>query len=86
MVLPASKTKIPLKRSLYPMKRVIPITEQFQHFLREVNENFWGELYRRTALAWKSLFEELSWKERDRCFRSEGIRAGGRAGMSQWIL
>ena len=48
------------------MKRVIPITEPFQHFLREVNENFWGELYRRTALAWKSLFEELSWKERDR--------------------
>src|ERR1700740_2799809 len=42
------------------------MTEEFQHFLRDVNENFWGELYRRTALGWKKLFEELSWKERDR--------------------
>jgi hypothetical protein len=48
------------------MRRVIPMTEQFQHFLLEVKENFWGEVYRRTALAWKGLLEELSWKERDR--------------------
>lgn len=63
------------------MKRVIPITEQFQHFLREVNENFWGELYRRTALAWKSLFEELSWKERDRYL---GVKEYARAGQREY--
>jgi len=63
------------------MKRVIPITEQFQHFLREVNENFWGEVYRRTALAWKGLFEELSWKERDRYL---GVKEYARAGEREY--
>jgi putative transposase len=63
------------------MKRVIPITEQFQHFLREVNENFWGELYRRTALAWKGLLEEVSWKERDRYL---GVKEYARAGEREY--
>ena len=63
------------------MKRVIPITEQFQYFLQEVNENFWGELYRRTALAWKRLFEELSWKERDRYL---GVKDYARAGEREY--
>ena len=63
------------------MKRVIPITEQFQHFLREVNDNFWGELYRRTALAWKGLLEEVSWKERDRYL---GVKEYARAGEREY--
>jgi putative transposase len=48
------------------MARVIPITEQFQHFVREVKESFWGDLYGKTKLAWKELFEEQSRVERDR--------------------
>jgi putative transposase len=63
------------------MKRVIPMTEQFQHFLQEVHENFWGELYRRTAWAWKKLFEELSWKERDRYL---GVKEYERAGEREY--
>jgi Transposase, Mutator family/LexA-binding, inner membrane-associated putative hydrolase len=28
-----------------PMRRVIPITEQFQHFVEELQGNFWGDCY-----------------------------------------
>ena len=48
------------------MKRVVPITEQFQHFLAEVKESFWGDLYGRTREMWKNFFEEQSQRERDR--------------------
>ncbi len=48
------------------MGKVIPITEQFQHFLRDVKESFWGDLYGKTKLAWKQFFEEVSRQERDR--------------------
>jgi putative transposase len=48
------------------MGRVIPITEQFQHFLEEVKESFWGDLYGRTKLLWKGFWEEQSRRERDR--------------------
>jgi hypothetical protein len=30
------------------MAEVTPITEQFQHFLAEMKESFWGDLYGRT--------------------------------------
>jgi putative transposase len=63
------------------MRRVIPMTEQFQHFLLEVKENFWGELYGRTALAWKGLLEELSWKERDRYL---GVKEYERTGEREY--
>ena len=48
------------------MGRVIPITEQFQHFLEEVKEGFWGDLYGKTKLLWKGFWEEQSRRERDR--------------------
>jgi putative transposase len=48
------------------MGRVIPITEQFQHFLEEVKESFWGDLYGKTKLLWKGFWEEQSRRERDR--------------------
>jgi transposase-like protein len=57
------------------------MTEQFQHFLLEVKENFWGELYGRTALAWKGLLEELSWKERDRYL---GVKEYERTGEREY--
>jgi hypothetical protein len=34
------------------MAKITPITEQFQHFLAEMKESFWGELNGRTQLAW----------------------------------
>lgn len=48
------------------MRRVIPITEQFQHYLNEVKESFWGDLYQRTRLAWEKFLESVSLQERDR--------------------
>jgi transposase-like protein len=48
------------------MSRVIPITEQYQHFVKEVKENFWGDLYGRTKQFWKQFWEEQSRRERDR--------------------
>ena len=29
------------------MAKIIPITEHFQHFLAEMKESFWGDLYGR---------------------------------------
>lgn len=48
------------------MKKIIPITEQFQHFLEETKENFWGDLYQRTRLAWERFLQSVSLQERDR--------------------
>jgi putative transposase len=47
------------------MAKVTPITEQFQHFLQEMKESFWGDLYDRTKQAWKQLFEAESERLRD---------------------
>src|SRR5215472_10508333 len=48
------------------MRRLIPITEQFQHYLESVKESFWGDLYQRTRLAWEKFLEAESLRERDR--------------------
>ena len=42
------QAKTALEGSLTPMAEVTPITEQFQHFLAEMKESFWGDLYGRT--------------------------------------
>src|SRR5579863_1668801 len=59
------------------MRRVTPITEQFEHFVRDLKETFWGDLYGKTRLAWKEFLEEQSRKERD---RSVGVQEYERAG------
>src|SRR6202049_86917 len=48
------------------MAKIIPITEHFQHFLGEMKESFWGDLYGQTQLAWQRFFELQSERERDR--------------------
>ena len=48
------------------MARVIPITEQFQHFVRDLKESFWGDLYGKTKLAWREFLEGVSREARDR--------------------
>jgi len=63
------------------MGRLIPITEQFQHFVEEVKESFWGDLYRRTKLAWKQFLEEASRQERDRYL---GVQDYERAGEREY--
>jgi len=54
------------------MARVIPITEQFQHFVSELKESFWGDLYGKTKLAWKEFLEGVSAEGRDRYLCQEG--------------
>ena len=47
------------------MAKVTPITEHFQHFLREMKESFWGDLYQQTRQAWKKHLEAESERLRD---------------------
>ena len=47
------------------MAKVTPITEQFQHFLAEMKDSFWGDLCGQTQLAWKKYFEAESERLRD---------------------
>ena len=39
------------------MAQIIPISEHFQHFVEELQESFWGDLYGRTGQAWKRMWE-----------------------------
>ena len=48
------------------MAKIIAITEHFQHFLRELQDSFWGDLYGRTQQAWKQFLELDSERLRDR--------------------
>ena len=47
------------------MQRVIRMTEQFQHFVEELKESFWGDLYGLTKAVWKQTLEEESARLRD---------------------
>ena len=46
------------------MANVAPITEQFQHFVRDLKETFWGDLYGKTRLMWERFWEEESRRDR----------------------
>jgi transposase-like protein len=48
------------------MGKLAPITEQFQHFVQDLKESFWGDVYGKTKEAWKRLLEAESMRERDR--------------------
>ena len=42
------------------MAKITPITEQFQHFLQEMKESFWGDLYDRHQAGLESSFSRRS--------------------------
>ena len=46
------------------MGKVTPITEQFQHFLAELKDSFWGDLYGASRVAWKKFLDQQSLRER----------------------
>jgi putative transposase len=48
------------------MAKIIPITEHFQHFLTDMKESFWGDVYGQTRLAWQGFLELESQRQRDR--------------------
>ena len=70
------------------MTRVIRITEQFQHFVSDIKESFWGDLYGKTKLAWKQFLEGVSQEARDRyvCVEGEGGRQEYRNGFYERSL
>lgn len=56
------------------MAKVTPITEQFQHFVQDLKESFWGEVYGKTKLAWQQFWEEESRRQRDRYVGTESYQ------------
>ena len=48
------------------MAKVTPIEDHFQHFLAEMKDSFWGDLYGQTRIAWKQFLDKESLQERDR--------------------
>jgi hypothetical protein len=47
------------------MAKIISITD-YQHFLAEMKESFWGDVYGQTTVVWKQLLEADSRRQRDR--------------------
>jgi len=66
------------------MAKVTPISEHFQHFLAEMQETFWGDLYGQTKLAWQQFFELQSERQRDR-FSGAGRYARGVAAAASIV-
>jgi hypothetical protein len=48
------------------MLKLAPATEEFQHFVSNLRESFWGDLNDRTREAWQKFFEADSERQRDR--------------------
>ena len=48
------------------MAEIIRIDEHIQHFLAEMKDSFWGDLYGQTRRAWQQFFELESERQRDR--------------------
>jgi len=68
------------------MQTVAPITEQFQHFVRDLKESFWGDVYGQTRGVLEKFLSAESARLRDRfvgCGRyaQEGGRRGQRNGF-----
>jgi transposase-like protein len=60
-------------------KKLAPVSEQFQHFVKDLQESFWGDVYGKTRQAWKQLLEEDSEQAMARYLGLEPYeRAGGR--------
>ena len=47
------------------MAKVTAITEQFQHFVSELKESFWGDLQGQVQPSMRRLFELLSERQSD---------------------
>jgi hypothetical protein len=67
------------------MAKIIPISEHFQHFLADVKESFWGELYGQTRQAWQQFFELQSERQRDR-FSGWALQSLWAGNISKWQL
>jgi len=62
------------------MKKLTPVTEQFQHFVEQIKESFWGEVYDKGKQAVKELLEVDSERQRQRYLMTESYERTGVAG------
>ena len=53
------------------MRTVAPMTEQFQHFVADLKETFWGDVYGKAKGALAGFLQEESARLRDQAVRSE---------------
>jgi len=60
------------------MGKIVSITEHFQHFLADLKESFWGDLEKKTQLAWKRFLEEESERLRDQYAVLDSYERGSR--------
>jgi len=64
------------------MRTVAPMTEEFEHFVRDLKETFWGDVYGKAKGALTGWLEEESARQRDRHVRSAPWKqAPGRRGQ-----
>jgi putative transposase len=59
------------------MKKRTPITEQFQHFVKDLQESFWGDLYGQTKQFWKEVLERDSEEQMARYLGLDPYERGG---------
>ena len=59
------------------MKKLTPVTEQFQHFVEQVKESFWGDVFTRGKQAVKELLEVDSERQRQRYLMTESYERTG---------
>ena len=62
------------------MAKIVPITEHFQHFVKELKESFWGDVEGEVRKSAKRFFELLSERQRDLYMVSP---RHGRSGLRQ---
>jgi putative transposase len=59
------------------MQKVTPITEQFQHFVAEASERFWGDVYAQGKLAFKKFLDADSERQRQLYLHCEPYERSG---------
>lgn len=58
-------------------KTVTPITEQFQHFVEDLKESFWGDVYQKGQQALKQFLEAESERQRHKYLHSDPYERTG---------
>ena len=66
------------KRILTPMAKItsLRVTEQFEHFVRDLRENFWRDVYGQTRLAWKGAQLDRQGASESRPVESGQVKSG----------
>jgi hypothetical protein len=67
-------------------KKLAPVTEQFQHFVQQLQESFWGDVYDKSKQAVKELLEADSERHRQQYLMREPYERTGRCFRNQLLL